>query len=389
MPTPTACLLPLLPFLLLLANFPPARPQLLRECGFSALYNFGDSMSDTGNALVQFDFAGSGQHPYGMSVGDEKPTGRFSDGYLLIDHIAESAGLPHCNPYLRKDLDHSKGANFAVAGVGLLSKAQRDKFGIHFKYSQSGLDQQLQWFVNFSKEAFPDESARKANYGSALFVLGGGGNDYGGYKKTPEERMTIIPYVIAALKDRIKTVIRHGARRIVAMGVYQGGCFSGFNETWLKHDQGPIVCDKEWNSHLDLHNKEVQLMVGDLQREFPHIHIAYGDVWDGVQWMFDHYHSLGLKHNSYRRCCGIKDHEECGQPDVPYCKDPWNYIWFDNFHFTGHAYQLIARKVIPWIHHDLDCANPNSTGLKSDAAGRIRQQQLWSLPFALSFFVLV
>ncbi|CAL1383749.1 unnamed protein product [Linum trigynum] len=219
----TTCFLMLIPFLLEV-HLPLVSPQLLKGCGFSSIYNFGDSLSDTGNALVQFTFGGSGKHPYGMSVGDGKPTGRFSDEYLLIDRIAESAGLPHCNPYLRKDMDHSRGANFAVAGVGLLSKETRDKFGIKLKYSQSGLDEQLKWFINFSKEAFQNELARKANFESALFVLGGGGNDYGGFKIKggPEEKKMIMPYVIAALKEGLKTVIRYGAKRIVVMGVYQG-----------------------------------------------------------------------------------------------------------------------------------------------------------------------
>ncbi|CAL1385395.1 unnamed protein product [Linum trigynum] len=80
----------LIPFLLLAPHFPP---QLLKGCGFSALYNLSDSLSDTGNALVHFDFGGNGKYPYGVTVG--KPTdGRFSDGLLLIDRIAESAGLP-------------------------------------------------------------------------------------------------------------------------------------------------------------------------------------------------------------------------------------------------------------------------------------------------------
>ncbi|CAI0439060.1 unnamed protein product [Linum tenue] len=92
----------LIQFLLLAPHFPLTSPQLLKGCGFSALYNLGDSLSDTGNALVHFDFGGNGKYPYyGVTVG-EPSDGRFSDGLLLIDRIAESAGLPHCNPYLRK-----------------------------------------------------------------------------------------------------------------------------------------------------------------------------------------------------------------------------------------------------------------------------------------------
>lgn len=53
------------------------------ECDFKAIFNFGDSNSDTGGFYAAFP-AESG--PYGMTYFN-KPAGRASDGRLVIDFI--------------------------------------------------------------------------------------------------------------------------------------------------------------------------------------------------------------------------------------------------------------------------------------------------------------
>jgi hypothetical protein len=56
---------------------------------YSAIYSFGDSLADTGNLLAS-TAAGSkpqyGNLPYGQTY-FRKPTGRFSDGRLIVDYI--------------------------------------------------------------------------------------------------------------------------------------------------------------------------------------------------------------------------------------------------------------------------------------------------------------
>ncbi|CAL1385398.1 unnamed protein product [Linum trigynum] len=135
------------------------------------------------------------------------------------------------------------------------------------------------------------------------------------------------------------------------MGVYQGGCLPGFNKTILEHDQRPIVCDKERNSYHDLHNKQVQQLVLD----------------------------LGLKHTSYARYCGTAKHVTCRKLDTPFCKDPYHYIWWDDLHFTDHAYKLIASKVFPCMYVDLKCWSHNCTSSRSD-----RDRLVGGIPNTLS-----
>lgn len=55
-------------------------------CPLDSLYQFGDSLADTGN-LIRVPFIGptlpAARFPYGQTFG--RPTGRWSDGLLIID----------------------------------------------------------------------------------------------------------------------------------------------------------------------------------------------------------------------------------------------------------------------------------------------------------------
>lgn len=55
------------------------------ECNFKAIFNFGDSNSDTGGFYAAFP-GESG--PYGMTY-FKKPAGRASDGRLIIDFLGK------------------------------------------------------------------------------------------------------------------------------------------------------------------------------------------------------------------------------------------------------------------------------------------------------------
>ncbi|KAL4625195.1 hypothetical protein ACB092_05G007100 [Castanea dentata] len=87
-----------------------------------ALFIFGDSFFDAGNnnyinttTLDQANF-----WPYGETY-FKFPTGRFSDGRLTSDFIAEYAKLPLIPPFLQPgNNQYYYGVNFASAGAGAL-----------------------------------------------------------------------------------------------------------------------------------------------------------------------------------------------------------------------------------------------------------------------------
>lgn len=54
-----------------------------------AIYAFGDSLTDTGNAVEVFPFYADSEHfPYGSKF-FRAPSGRFSNGWLIVDFIGE------------------------------------------------------------------------------------------------------------------------------------------------------------------------------------------------------------------------------------------------------------------------------------------------------------
>lgn len=59
------------------------------KCDFDAIFNFGDSNSDTGGFYAAFP----GQSgPFGMTF-FKKPAGRASDGRLIVDFLGNQQSL--------------------------------------------------------------------------------------------------------------------------------------------------------------------------------------------------------------------------------------------------------------------------------------------------------
>ncbi|KAH9625673.1 hypothetical protein KSS87_000066 [Heliosperma pusillum] len=61
-----------------------------RNPSFDAIYQFGDSISDTGNDVSLSGNRGCGKLPYGETF-YRHPTGRCSDGLLIVDYFVAGA----------------------------------------------------------------------------------------------------------------------------------------------------------------------------------------------------------------------------------------------------------------------------------------------------------
>ena len=67
-----------------------ATPSPFRN-NYNAIFNFGDSISDTGNALLageSSDFSSIAELPYGETFFG-RPSGRCSDGRLIVDFLGK------------------------------------------------------------------------------------------------------------------------------------------------------------------------------------------------------------------------------------------------------------------------------------------------------------
>lgn len=90
------------------------------QCHFPAVFNFGDSNSDTGAFSAALGRIGA---PNGNTFFG-RPAGRYCDGRLVIDFFAEKLGLPYLSAYLDSmGSNFSNGANFAASGSTIKPEA--------------------------------------------------------------------------------------------------------------------------------------------------------------------------------------------------------------------------------------------------------------------------
>ncbi|PSR97855.1 GDSL esterase/lipase [Actinidia chinensis var. chinensis] len=100
---------------------------LAQETTGSAFFIFGDSSVDPGNNnyIETIPENQANYKPYGQNGLFESPTGRFSDGRVIVDYIAEYANLPLIPPFLQPSAEYVYGVNFASGGAGVLSETNQ------------------------------------------------------------------------------------------------------------------------------------------------------------------------------------------------------------------------------------------------------------------------
>ncbi|CAL5071522.1 unnamed protein product [Urochloa decumbens] len=101
----------------------PTHPGAAAGC-YPRLFAFGDSLIDTGNFIHYSTAPGPvARSPYGETF-FHRPTGRWSDGRLIVDFVVERLGFPYWTPYLagKTKEDFRYGANFAVASGTALNQ---------------------------------------------------------------------------------------------------------------------------------------------------------------------------------------------------------------------------------------------------------------------------
>ncbi|XP_024162712.1 acetylajmalan esterase [Rosa chinensis] len=338
----------------------------LKACNLEAIYQFGDSFSDTGNAIRENKALEATKLPYGLNLPRE-PKGRFSDGMLVIDFEAQAAGLPFLKPYLGQEAkDYHNGKNFAVSSASVLPKGVLKEKSIFFPETMTNftLHKQVDWMATYFNETpyFSKDRAEKLK--RSLFFIGP--MAHGDYmysmdlsrKSSEWVKSNLVPDIVQTIKEAATRVIAFGAVKVVIPGIYAFGCFKapGYNVS---------LCDQGKNSVATTHNDLLRRAIEELKKQHPNVTIVYADYYSAFMSFFPKALSLGFE-PANKPCCfgthkngpghGFNPDNMCGKPGVQSCANPAKRINWDGSHMTQHAYRLIADLIIPDIAAKLKCS---------------------------------
>ncbi|KAJ8444986.1 hypothetical protein Cgig2_029180 [Carnegiea gigantea] len=367
------------------------------KLSFDRIFQFGDSLSDTGNLIRDNPIGGHpfSSFPYGQTI--HRPTGRCSDGLLMIDYIAKFFHLPLLNPYLNKQANFTFGVNFAVAGSTALDTATLRAKGIISPATNSSLSIQLNWFSSHLHSMHMcggNLDCMASVVGKSLVMMGEvGGNDYN-YAllegKSMEELYKMVPEVVRAIKEAVKEVINMGAIRIVVPGNFPIGCMPIYLALFETQDSGAydeLRCLKGLNDFAKFHNEQLKAAIRELRREHPNVAVVYGDYYHGLRWIVKNAASLGFNKDGLQKtCCGSGNNKYnfnltrmCGYEGTTVCEDPSESYSWDGIHLTQHAYlhmaQWLLRRIVPGILQFEQQSFPITGSENTEKQGQIDQAQ--------------
>ncbi|KAK7412431.1 hypothetical protein VNO78_03891 [Psophocarpus tetragonolobus] len=331
------------------------------------VFSFGDSLTDTGNLY----FISPRQSPdcllppYGRTH-FHHPSGRCSDGRLIVDFLAHSLGLPYLKPYLAfknaalplPDLHH--GLNFAVAGATALDTAFFQERGFTVDVTTNfSLRVQLDWFKEFLPSLCNSSSSCKKVIGSSLFIVGEiGGNDYG-YPLSGttafEDLVTYIPQVISVITSAIRELIHLGAVTLMVPGSLPLGCNPAYLTTFATMDENQYDqagCLKWLNTFYEYHNQLLQIELNRLRVLYPLTNIIYADYFNCALQFYYAPEQFGFGGNVLKVCCGgggpynYNETAKCGDAGVVACDDPSKYVSWDGYHLTEAAYRWMTKGLL-------------------------------------------
>ncbi|KAH6833826.1 hypothetical protein C2S53_009835 [Perilla frutescens var. hirtella] len=282
---------------------------------YTAMYIFGDSLIDNGNNINFPDsIAKANFLPYGIDFATG-PTGRFCNGKIIVDFIAELLGLPLIPSYADTSANILYGVNYASAGAGILADTGHN-FGRVIP-----LGEQISNFkktVAQLRERMEEEEMMRNYLGNALVFMNVGANDYlnnylnlkSGYTSgliyTPQEFADLL---IKLYRQHILEIQGLGLRKFLIAEASPIGC-------------APIEitsngeCNSSANNMVKMFNLRLKPLVQSLKTEFLGSAFMLAPSFQVFTHLRDNAEAYGFKVKD-EPCCGAS--ENGGTNTKPRC----------------------------------------------------------------------
>lgn len=338
----------------------------LPTCNFPAIYNFGDSNSDTGAISAAFLPIPA---PYGQSF-FRRPAGRDSDGRLLIDFIAERVGLPYLSAYLNSiGTNFRHGANFATGGSAI---RRQNETIFEYGISPFSLDIQIAHFDQFkARTGYLYDQAKKPSdrynlprredYSKALYTFDIGQNDLSvGFRKMSFDQLrAAIPDILGQFATAVKHLYQQGARSFWIHNTGPIGCLP-VAVMYIRNPQPGFLdqngCIKAQNDVAVEFNKQLKDTVTLLKEQLPQASLTYVDLYSAKYGLISNAKNQGFA-NPLQICCGYHHddgHIWCGNKGNvnntevfgASCSNPQSYVSWDGVHYSEAANKWFANHVL-------------------------------------------
>ncbi|KAK8550454.1 hypothetical protein V6N13_118972 [Hibiscus sabdariffa] len=338
-----------------------------------ALFIFGDSLFDPGNnnyinTITEFQ---ANFIPYGETF-FKYPTGRFSDGRLIPDFIAQFAGLPIIPAYLKPGKHKfTDGVSFASGGAGALVESHQG-FVVD-------LETQIKYFKRVEKslrQELGDADAKKL-LTRAVYMISVGVNDYL-TKNSSASQEEFTSMVLGNLTVALKEIYKKGGRKFGLPNMIPLGCVP-----YMKAQSGGPGND-EVTALAKSHNARLPKTLDKLKKELQGFKYSLCNMYQFVNERLSNPSKYGFK-NATTACCGSGPYggvNSCGGKrgvrEYDLCDNPADFFFFDSYHLSEKAYLQFAELI--WSGTD-DIVRPyNLKTLFEDKASSIHHPNVVNQP---------
>ncbi|KAE8715258.1 GDSL esterase/lipase [Hibiscus syriacus] len=314
-----------------------------------AMFIFGDSLIDNGNNNALPSFAKANYLPYGIDF-NGGPTGRFSNGYTMVDGVAQMLGLPLIPAFSEAFGDRVlHGVNYASAASGIL-----DETGGNFA-GRIPFDQQIRNFQMTLDQIMVNRGAIHVAEALAkcIFFVGIGSNDYLNNYLMPNyptrnqyNGQQYADHLVQKYTQQLRTLYNMGARKFVVTGLGRMGCIPS-----IRAQSNSGRCSEEVNKLMVPFNANVKKMLNEFNSNLRGARFIYVDVAHILGDMIAHPTTYGFRVVN-KGCCGIgrnRGQITCLPLQTP-CNNRDEYMFWDAFHPTEKVNILMARKAFSGDH---------------------------------------
>ncbi|XP_034203375.1 GDSL esterase/lipase At3g14820-like [Prunus dulcis] len=315
---------------------------------FPGLFAFGDSILDTGNNNNLATVAKCNFPPYGRDLVGGIPTGRFGNGKVLSDLIAEGLGIkellpPYLDPNLQSP-DLPTGVCFASGSSGYdpLTPTITGTLSV-FK--------QLELFKEYIVKltGIIGEERARAIIANSLYLVSAGNNDILiSYSLIARKLHYDFPSYAALLVSMASTFLKDlyslGARRIGVFSTAAVGC-SPFDR-----NRGGLLreCLELELEEAAWFNSQLSSELDYIKTNFTDAKLVFLDIYHPLLDLNQHPHKSGFQVEKFG-CCGtgtIGVAVLCNEFSPFTCTDASKYLYWDAVHPTERALRIVASQIL-------------------------------------------